>query len=227
LPLLADLRLRSDVRVRLEGQAAWVYWLAGDRDVLLRVLAVDGAVIFEHRDRRWYRPGCHLPSFAVPDDTDARPLLSLLTPAPVAAQTTTASVVPILWRLVRDPQPRPARALCCSLSELAAWAEQATSRQMAGLEVAIDAQGQVLVMGEQLPPLIVGPRYWGRRLLLPLGWRPEPNLDENALCAAAGLRPEELGLWTPAGVDVVERETLRPLTRAAIRLATGWETTSD
>jgi hypothetical protein len=126
LPFLAELRTRQDVRVRLEGNAAWVWWLPGDREVLHRVLAGGGAELFERRDGRWYRPGRHLPSFEVPDDAGARPLLGLLTPAPVGPEGAAAAVQPLPLRLVRDDRPRPARALECALADLAAWADQAT-----------------------------------------------------------------------------------------------------
>jgi hypothetical protein len=218
LPLLAGLRVRGDVRVRLEGQTAWVYWLAGNHDVLHRVLAVGGAELFECRGGRWYRPGRHLPSFTVPDDAAARPLVGLLTPAPVAGATAPAVVRPLPLRLVRDSRPRPARALCCRLKELAGWAELATTRQLAALEAAVDEEGRVLVLGERLPPLAGGDRYWGQRLLLPLGWRAEPSLAEDVLREAVGLGPDQVGLLTQAGLEAVDRSALRPLTRAAVRL---------
>jgi hypothetical protein len=219
LSFLADLRARQDVCVRLEGNTAWVWWLAGDREVLHRVLAGGGAELFERRDGRWYRPGRRLPSFEVPDDAGARPLLGLVSPMGVTPQAVVGVVRPVPLELVREDRPRPARALLCPLADLAAWAEQATSRQLAGLEAALDDAGRVLVLGERLPPLAAGERYWGRLLLLPLGWRAEPDLGEAALAEAVGLRQGDIGLLSAAGVEVVDRQACRPLTRAGVRLA--------
>jgi hypothetical protein len=222
LPLLAALRLHPAVRVRLRDPAAWVYWPAGDREVLYQVLAIGGAQLYEQRAGIWYRPGCRLPAFDVPAGGEALPLAGLLVPAAVAAQARAAPVQPVDLKLVRDSQPRPTRALCCRLAELAAWAEYATSRQLAGLQAAIDEVGQVLVLGETLPPLPTGTRFWGGRLLVPLGWRIEPDCGPEALCQAAGLGPDEMGLWTDAGVEALDRAAFRPLTRAGVRLAAGW-----
>jgi hypothetical protein len=220
LPFLAELRVRTDVRVLLEGTTAWVFFLAGDREVLHRVLAAEGAQLFEGRAGHWYQPGCHLPTFEVPDSEGARSLLGQLTPAPVSPEMPSATpLTPLRLTLVRDGQVRPARALCCPLADLAAWAEHATSRQLAGLEAAADGGARVLVLGEHLPPLHVGDRYWGKTVLVPLGWRPEPELGEEALREACGLGPAELGLLRAEGVEVVDRGALRPLTRAGVRLA--------
>jgi hypothetical protein len=219
LPLLAALRVRTDVRIFLEGDTAWVFWLAGDREVLHRVLAVDGAELFQRRGDRWYRPGRHLPCFSIPDEAAAHPLVALLTPAPVVPEIAAVAVRPLPVQLVRDGRARPARALCCRLEELAAWCERATTHQLAALEAAVDDDGRVLVRGERLPPLLAPERYWGQGLLLPLGWRAEPHLGEDALREAAGLRQEELGLLSVAGLEVIDRGALRPLTRAGVRLA--------
>jgi hypothetical protein len=83
----------------------------------------------------------------------------------------------------------------------------------------VDETGRVLVLGERLPPLAAGERYWGRWLLLPLGWRAEPDLGEAALAEAVGLRQGEVGLLGASGLEVVDRRTFRPLTRAGVRLA--------
>jgi hypothetical protein len=222
LSLLAGLRARPDVRVRLEDGCAWVYWTAGDGAVLHRVLAVAGARLFEERGGRWYRPGHSLPSPEVPGAEGARPLAAVLVPAPVSAESCAVELTPLWLTLVRDDRPRPATALCCSLGELALWAESATSWQLAGLQAAFDPDGQVLLLGERLPPLAGGERCWGRSLLVPLGYRPEPDLGEDSLREALGLGGNiEVGLWTEEGLEVVPRSALGPMTRAGVRLAVG------
>jgi hypothetical protein len=122
--------------------------------------------------------------------------------------------------LVRDDRPRPAGALCCPLAELAEWVEEATSRQMAGLQAAWCPAGSVLLLGERLPPLAAGERFWGRSLLVPLGFRPDPDLDEDALREALGLGGD-VGILTAEGLEVVPRGAFGALTRAGLRLALG------
>jgi hypothetical protein len=220
LLLLADLRARGDVRTRLDGPAVWVHWPAADREVLRRVLALRGAEVFERRGEHWYRAGRSLPSFEVRGEEGARPLAALLMPAAVQPEVCAAAFVPLRMALVRDDHPRPAGALCCSLAELAEWGEKATSRQLAGLQAAWCPAGSVLVLGERLPPLAAGERYWGRSLLVPLGFRADPDLTEDALREALGLGGD-VGILTAEGLEVVPRSAFGPLTRAGVRLAVG------
>ncbi len=220
MPLLADLRVRGEVRVRLDGATAWLHWPAGDRAVLLRVLALRGAEVFERRGGHWYRPGRRLPSFEVPGDEETRPLAALLVPAAVQAEARAATLTPLQVTLVRNDHPRPASALCCPVADFAAWVEGATSRQLAGLQAAWCPAGPVLLLGERLPPLAAGERFWGRSLLLPLGFRAEPDLGEDALREALGLGGD-VGLLTAEGLEVVARSAFGPVTRAGVRLALG------
>jgi hypothetical protein len=225
LPLLADLRVRPDVRVTFTEGRAWVRWEPGDGAVVQRVLAVRGADVFARRGGLWYRPGRSLPAFGIPADEGARPLLHVLSPAPVRAEEVTPQPRPVRLGMVRDDWPRPAAALDCPLGELGRWADRATSRQLAALEAAIadPAQGpggpRVLLLGARLPPLADGVRYWGATVLVPLGFRPQPALPEGALREALGLGPGEWALLHEDGAEVMPRAAFRPVTRAGVRRA--------
>jgi hypothetical protein len=222
LGLLASLRTREDVRVHLARGRAWVHWDAGDDEVLHRVLAIEGAEVFARRGALWYRPGQHLPVFDVPSDEEARPLMHLLFPSPVRGEQPAAeSFSPVRLRLVREVAigaPRPATALSCPLADFAHWADGATTRQITSL-VGARTGDVVLVRGEKLPIVVGGERYWGRRVLVPLGHRPEPNLSEDVLIEVLGLADGELALLRPNGAEVLPAGVLQPLTRAGIRLA--------
>jgi hypothetical protein len=221
---LGALRVRTDVRVLARGDELWLRWPAGDEDVLHRVLSVRGAEVFAQRDGLWYRPGRSLPTFGVPDELP-QTLLHLLAPEPVKPEGRIGNPSysdPVRLCLARDDTARPASALCCALADLDRWAEAATARRLAVLEAAYCATAggpRVLLLGERLPPLPAGERFWGRSVLAPLGWRPEPALGEAALRAALGVRPDEIALLRQEGVEVVPRSAFRPLTRAGIRLA--------
>jgi hypothetical protein len=220
LPQLAGLRTCAEVRAHLADGRAWVYWPADKPAVLHRVLAIAGAEVFERRSGLWYRPGRHLPVFGVPAGTDARPLAGVLVPAPVEPLGEgVPSVVPVLLRLERDDRPRPATALRCAVGDLAAWLEMATRRQMAGLKAARSPAGEVLVVGERLPP-IVGERFWGRTVLVPLGFRPEPDLGEEVLreALAAG---DDIIVLTEDGAERIAGGAFGRVTRAGARLAVG------
>jgi hypothetical protein len=109
----------------------------------------------------------------------------------------------------------------CPLADLAVWAEQATSRQLSGLLAAWCPPGEVLLLGERLPPLPAGQRFWGGAVLLPLGFRADPDLAEDALREALGLEGGAVGVLTDQGLEVVEHAAFAPLTRAGVRLALG------
>jgi hypothetical protein len=116
---LARLRLRADVRVKVVDGAAWLYWPAGDDEVLRQVLPIEGAEVFARRADFWYRPGRHLPAFDVVAEEGARSLLHLVSPAPVRpARDEDGAVGRVPLGIARDARPRAATALWCSLAEL-------------------------------------------------------------------------------------------------------------
>lgn len=215
---LAPLRVHTGIRARLLGDRVWLWWAAGEDAVFQRVLALHGVELFERRDGCWHRPGQHLPAFVVPSDEGARTLLHILTPAPVQADGGSPSFLPLNLRLVREDRPRAAAALCCSLSDLGSWADRATSRQLRELG-AVYSGHDVLIRGERLPPLPVAARYWGRSVLIPLGFRTEPEATEGVLREALNLQPEEIALLANRGFEVIDARLFQPLTRAGVRLA--------
>jgi hypothetical protein len=78
---------------------------------------------------------------------------------------------------------------------------------------------EVLMQGKSLPALPRGDRFWGDRVLVILGSRPEPALPESALRKVLHLGETELALLNEKGVELVPSEALQPLSRGAIRLA--------
>lgn len=215
---LAPLRVREGIRIRLLDDYAWLWWTAGDAVVLPLVLALEGVQLFERRAGAWYRPGRHLPAFEVPSEAEARPLLHVLTPLPVRAESQAPLFAPLRLRLVRDDCPRAASALCCPLTALAEWAEQATTKQLRSL-LAVRAGERVLLRGERLPPLTEGERFWGGTIWTPLGLRPEPELSEGALREALRLRDREIALLREEGFESIDADLFQPQTRAGVRLA--------
>src|SRR5262245_8076983 len=192
LAVLAGLRARSSVHVTLEGERAWVSWPEGDEEVLRRVLPVAGVELYVHRDGRWHRFGHHLPAFGAAPGGEAQPLDRVLFPAPVQPSPPPASrLQAVVLRLAPDHQPRQASAGAYGLGELTAWAEEVPSARLSALRAACH-NGRVLLLGRRLPPLPGGERFWGERVVVPLGYRPEPALPESALREALGAAEEEL-----------------------------------
>lgn len=217
-PLLAALRTRDGLRVRADGSRLWLWWTAGDDEVLQCVLPLPGVELFARREGRWYRSGRRLPTRDVPDDAGAQPLLAVLAPIPVQPERVEGSVAPARLTVVRDDRPRPATALRCDRADLARWADAATSHQLGALQAARRG-ARVLVRGRPLPPLREGERFWGAAVLTLLGFRPEPLVPASVLCQALGLAEGDVALLTEAGAEVVPAGAFGPVTRAGVRLA--------
>jgi hypothetical protein len=219
LPALAPVRDRAEVRVHLAGGVAWVRWPAGQKDVVRCLLPVPGVAFFTRRDGLWSRFGSRLPTEECPPADDGRPVAAVLVPArvtPVAPEA--GSWSPVVLRVVRGGEPKPAAALLCRVVELAKWADTATTAELAAVRAARCGDRAVL-LGAKLPPIPSGTRFWGGDLLVPVGFRPDPELPPAALRAAAGATLEELVLLTEDGAELIPRVALEPLTRAGLRLA--------
>jgi hypothetical protein len=219
LAALAEVRRVGGVAVTFAGDRAWVRWPPGRDEVLRCVLPVRGAKLFLPRDGGWSRFGSRLPAFDVPSLDAGRPLSEVLTPALFEPEPPgDTPLTPRALRLVRDDRPRPTAALLCDLAALGAWADTATTASLAAVEAA-RLGDRVLLLGRRLPALPGAEPFWGGGVLVPLGLRPEPAWPESALRDALGVGGDEVALLGEAGVTVVPREALRPLTRAAARLA--------
>jgi hypothetical protein len=243
LPVLADLRHRPGIRVSIVGDRAWVCWASESesaRQLLIeRLLPLSRVEMFARRNGHWYRPGEHLPAFGVPiGDGSGGTLLDrvVLPRAMSAARPTDIPPRPIPLRLVRDRlcQSRPAAAVSCRLTRLAEWAERETTVRIAALTAVWisnsegdPGEAEVLVLGQSgmLPTIRGGSRFWGEDLLIPMGFRVDPELSESALRRAVGAGPGDLVLLDVQGPELIPREAFRHLSRAAIRLACAGITT--
>ena len=239
LRVLANLRGRAEVRVLLVGDRAWVCWPADSEmlpEVLVaRILSLEGVELFTERGGLWYRLGEHLPAFDVPfrDVADGVLLDRLLIPGKLSAQRPEGRVGDALRAgLVRDNREgfRPATAFQCSLQVLFVWAEQATSSQLGSLQGALrmasdgereDADAFVLGAAGELPLLSESVRYWGTDLLVPVGFRADPDLPDGAFRRVVGAGVGDLVVLDEDGFELIARDAFKPLCRAGIRLARG------
>lgn len=212
---LGPLRGAPGITVRLDADMAWVRWQGADAAVVAALLPAPGAAFFVRRDQSWLPCGRRIP-VAVPEG-EYLPLQNLLLPQPastVGVQSIT--IAPVRFSLARSTLARPCSAVVCTPAAVAAWASMAPDSAVARLSAC--RSGNLAILFGDNPPLVAGgERYWGERVLLPLGWRAERDLPESSLCEAAGCGPEELLLWREGAV-FVPRKAIAPLTRAAARL---------
>lgn len=216
LPLIGGLRAYASVQVRGDGARVWVRWDEAGFEILRALLPVQGAEFFERLERQWHICGHSLPAFDVPGD-GFRPLASVLTAGRVQVVADAGVAFPkVVLALKRSNQPRDPAAMLCTVKALVAWADMAPTARITALSAARNGE-LVLLMGQPLP-VIEGERFWGERLLCPLGWAPDPALPEESLLQPTGAGPDELALLRPGSIEIIPRGALRGLTRASARL---------
>ncbi|MBN9520651.1 hypothetical protein J0H58_19395 [bacterium] len=216
---LGPVRHRAEVRVQPDGDCLWVRWPAGRADVVRCLLPVPGVVFLMPRGGSWFPFGCRVPTADLPPDGDGRPVASVLAPArfaPVAPAEVTA--LPVVLRATRGGEPKPVTALACALAGLAGWADTATSAELAAVRAA-RAGGRVVLRGAKLPAVPAATRFWGDDVLVPVGFRPEPDLTPDVVHAAAGAGADDLVLLDETGADLIPKAAFAPVTRAGLRLA--------
>jgi hypothetical protein len=237
LASLADLRGRAQIRVTVAGGRAWVWWQADSNVVpelvARRIMPLEGVELYTRTAGQWYRLGERLPAFGVPFDVAGAgaSLDRIVVPAKISAERPAGNLPERLAvRVVPcdSRQNRPATALRASIDELAAWADWATSFRLSCLRAAWRAAAreeegpsEALVLGDPgtLPLLPGSARFWGADLLVPLGFRSDPELPASAIRHIVGAGQDELVLMDEKGYELIARKAFQPLTRSGIRLA--------
>ena len=224
LASLADLRGRAQMWVTVTGDRAWVWWHADSDEmpdlVARRIMPLEGVELFTRTAGLWYRLGERLPAFGVPLGALAAGLSldRIVIPARIAAERPRSGLPERLAaRVVRDDsgQNRPATAMRASIDELAAWADWATSSRLSCLRGAwralapgAEVEAEALVVGEPgaLPHLPRSRRFWGVDLLVPLGFRTDPELPASAIRQIVGAGQDELVLMDEIGHELIARK---------------------
>ncbi len=224
LGAIADLRRAPGLLVLVKEDRAWLRWDGTDPSLAHRLMSVPGAVLYARGDDElWREPGRRLPSFGLPlDGPGFTTLVHAIVPEPIDPVTPPKSChESTVLRLERDDRERPATAMVCELAQLSTWADSALSAEFASVSAAV-CGGQVILRGRpaNLPVIVGSKRFWGLRLLVPLGWRIEPALPERAILRAVCADDDDLLLVIPPGlVEPVPLDAFAPLTRASLRLA--------
>jgi len=219
LPILADMRCVPGIEIIQESEHVWVCWPPEREEVLQRVLAVPAVRLFVKREPHWFELGRRLPARDVGFDRPRQPLLQVLTPAAFQPEPPSIKAIERLkLHLVPDDRIRQTTALRCSLEVLQEWIERTPSIQFDGLK-AVLADKEVLVLGSRLPMLPGNVRYWGERVLTPLGFRVEPEIPPRVLQEVLDLSHHDMAILSETGVERISIELLTELSRGRVRLA--------
>jgi hypothetical protein len=219
LSRLTQLRDRPDIRVRLSGASAWVTWSSSRAEVVRALMPVRDVVFFRTERGARYRLGDRIPMSEAPPDGEDRSLSGALLPSPLhPLPSDESSSSPVQLQIVRGGSPQPTSALLCGLDSLRAFADTATTAELAAMRGILSGDRAVL-FGAKLPPIAGAARLYGTDVLLPVGFRAEPDLPPAVLLSAVGAEPGETLILTEDGWELVPVDLAEPLTRAGMRLA--------
>lgn len=216
---LSHMRDRADIRVRLFGSFAWLTWSSSRVEVVQALFPLMEVIFFRTDLGVRYRLGNRIPTDEVPPSGEDRPLTGVLVPLPIQTVSPDANFAPTVpVRLVRGGSPGPTTALLCDLDALRALADTATSYELTRIR-GILCGDRAMLFGSDLPRIAGALRLYGTDLLLPVGYRTEPDLPAAVLRAGVGVVSGEVLIFTQDGIEIVPIDRAEPLTRAAIRIA--------
>jgi hypothetical protein len=219
LAALGSARCARKIEVLPDGDHFWLRWDEADDRLLRLVLPLPGIELFVRRDTHWSRFGQRLPCPGPPENVQPQRLDQVLFPERVEpAPPGSAGLQPCRLHLVADDRPRPTTAARCALAALLYWADTATTAQLHAVR-ASRVGDEALLLGDHLPLLPGSVRFWGGRVLVPLGMRPEPALPESSLIEVLGLSDGEIAVLADDSVQVFAADVFGPLTRSGIRRA--------
>jgi hypothetical protein len=219
LVALAPARCAPNIDVLADGDHFWLRWDEANDHILHLVMPLPGVELYVRRVTHWSRFGQRLPCAGPPENGKPQRLDQVLFPARVEAVTPADSVLcPCPLRLVGDDRTRPTSAARCALTALVRWADMATTAELRAVRATRLGDG-ALLLGARLPLLEGAKRFWGGRVLAPLGRRSEPDLPESALVEALGLGDRDVALLEGDRVQVLEADAFGQLTRSGIRRA--------
>jgi MoxR-vWA-beta-propeller ternary system domain bpX2 len=216
---LAALRCQPGVQVALHDRDLWIRWEPSQDAIALALLPLAGCQLFGRKEGHWYAWGHALPAFEVPESLRFRPLFQVIFPAPMQPVTPDPSaLVRTTLRLVADTTYRATQAMQCPLDLFRAWADAVPGCVLARYQGAVK-KTCLFVLGKKLPWLASGERFWGHRVLVPIGYRTDPLLAEADLLKAAGVAETDLLVLRPAGCEIVATDRFTFLSHAALRLS--------
>ncbi len=221
----ADLRRDRHLRIVVQEDLAWIVWDSPDPALVHRLMTIPNSRLFSRESGGWTLLGNRVPSFNLPIDVDnGRSLVHEIIPAHLEPTTPdSAPLSRVELRLVRDPigLERPATLLICDIGTLTEWADMAVSSAFDRLSGATSGRAAI-VRGAPLPTIVATSRYWGNRVLCPLGFQLNPALPEPAILQAHNVPKDRLLIFhdeEPVSHETVPLSVLVPLSRASIRIA--------
>jgi MoxR-vWA-beta-propeller ternary system domain bpX2 len=223
LDSLARFRDREDIQLAPDvgGNHLWVRWPIESFDVAMAVFGISRVELFRSSGLQWYRAGSRIPiDFSPPDHDRFCSIQRLLIPSKIEWDGPSGAVRPMTLLLAPSDVRRATSAMKARASDLIAWAECTPRSRLASKLAAIEGE-MVWLLGADLP-WAPGPRWWGDRILCPLGLEPVPRLSEEFFVQALGLADGESAVLerTEVGTraSMFTRSAFDPLTLSGLRM---------
>jgi hypothetical protein len=124
----------------------------------------------------------------------------------------------VLPRIVRSAEEQPIELLVTTVDEWREFAINAAEVRLRHLRFAADAQGNVVLRGKPLPPLLGRQFALHGNIAVQAGFRWEPAVTTEVLSRRLGLSADALALFHEDGTfSRIEAEQFVPATRSAVR----------
>lgn len=225
---LSHLRAQSDLLAHHAEGRIWLRWPARLRSITQLIQALTDAKLLHPRAWGWCEGSS---GFAVetPDLTIFQPLAVVIHPQALpegdgAHRSNLPAAAKVELSIIPSTQQHPASAVLLPLTRLYALLRATPETLWKHLGVAWHKQ-QALVrtsVGQALR-LDVPPqnsqRFWGERVLVPLGWQLSVDAAEPVTLRLIGAKANEIALVQHKGISLIPEACFAPASRAGLRLA--------
>ncbi|UOQ70446.1 hypothetical protein [Hymenobacter cellulosilyticus] len=216
---LGHVRTVPGLRVTETAGQLWVRGLPATDELPLPLRALPATAAYSvDAQERLFPPGTRTPTGLLPQGT-WQPIAEFM-PLELPTAALPARAAPSYRvRLLPSGRAEAGAALLTTLPEWLAYAETAPEIRLRGLRFAVSGEGQVLVLGTPLPP-VMGQEYWQQHgLLLPAGFDLEAPLLAPLLARKLNPTADGVVLFGADGRwEQILAEDLVPVTRSAVRL---------
>ena len=223
--LLADIRTHPNLRASALTPLIWLRGIFSKEKLPLSIQKLPIQSIYILKDNLLFPLGSLTPLSKLPDLewrllTDFIPIELPKSAFPALVETTT------IVRLVVSEQEQKGVALLSDFEEWFKYVENAPDIRLRRLKFAVAENGQVLVMGDILPP-IPGRMFWqDEQILLPFGTAFEWAITARLLSKKYKLDKTALLLFDTTSMDSLEHKSPQRIdleyfvdcTRSAVRL---------
>lgn len=214
LPRLASLRAAADIEAAGSDETVWLRGgerLRGIPHLELAVANAEGELFLE---------GGRVPYARLPADLDWQALHHLVHIKP-ASSVLPGQVVEAAagLRVVRSERWRPPAILLTSVEAFHEASESMSQPEIDRFSFAMNDAGEVLVRGNDLPPIQGTVHTVEGGIALPLGFDISPRLDASVLAATFGLEQDDLALYRDGAWELVRAVDWVAASRSAIRLS--------